>query len=683
MTTIALLASLLSLSLTSLIIWSNPQRFTNQVLAIVWLVQTAWLGCVYRAMKIGAMESLHDKSTTLEWWFRTNAIIVAFAPAAVWLLKHSIITDERNKAAAIHKTLLILLISIGSAGLCLLPSFIYSDSSGLLHRGAPYYAFACIGLIAYTACLVSAHKQMRLHSGIRRIELQFLVLNLGGGAIVFLTLNAIGNILHNRTFNRVSIVLILAASTLTACALLVHRVFNIKELFLQVSQRIWSSCILCGSIYIAWKTTSHAITEPFGLLISIAIFGPIAVWLDKQSRTWFDLAGERQLAKLRRSAIEIAQSELDRVSLTNRYKQLIRTRFNTHSVRFLSERGNLYQDEGLTLSKERSAFKSLCEIGWATPESLDRRRKNPELDDLKAFLHREKIGAILSIPRGSTRPSMLVAIRKRSDESPYTFREVEQLNNISELIDSIVTRSQLTIQAAMRARIEYLALMSRGLAHDLNNLITPITEYLLHNDAKHQPGTTEREIHDAAQRSIRFISDYVSEALTFSNRLQPRFERVRVQDICESVLTLVCDRATQRTVQLDLNCRYTQSIHADRVLIERMLVNIVSNAIDASSPHQTVLLSTFSLPGDRIQFEVSDNGCGIKAQNISRIFDPYFSTKSAEGEIRGFGIGLTIASNIVLLHDGYINVRSEPGLQTIVSVELPIDRPIASSYASN
>ena len=90
MTTVTLIAALFSLVLTLFVVWANPYRFSNQVFALVLLVQTAWLGCVYRAMQIGLSLTPQYSADELEWWIRTNAAVISFLPATMWLLKCAI-----------------------------------------------------------------------------------------------------------------------------------------------------------------------------------------------------------------------------------------------------------------------------------------------------------------------------------------------------------------------------------------------------------------------------------------------------------------------------------------------------------------------------------------------------------------------------------------------------------------
>jgi signal transduction histidine kinase len=84
-----------------------------------------------------------------------------------------------------------------------------------------------------------------------------------------------------------------------------------------------------------------------------------------------------------------------------------------------------------------------------------------------------------------------------------------------------------------------------------------------------------------------------------------------------------------------------------------------------------VTLHAAALPGGGARVEVADTGTGIPAENLPRIFEPYFTTKQFGEEIRGFGLGLAIAEKIAHLHRGQLRVSSTVGHGTTVSLELP------------
>ncbi|MBM3852446.1 MAG: ATP-binding protein, partial [Verrucomicrobia bacterium] len=166
-------------------------------------------------------------------------------------------------------------------------------------------------------------------------------------------------------------------------------------------------------------------------------------------------------------------------------------------------------------------------------------------------------------------------------------------------------------------------------------------------------------------------TDYLREALFFAERREPKLEPVDLALVFARVRDVTAERASRRRIAVALAQEFSHPLTADGVLLQRMLVNLVANAIDASSPGQTVMLAARPARAGWLRLEVSDQGCGIPTDLIDRIFDPYFTTKQFGEEVRGFGLGLTVSQKIVHLHRGTIGVRSQPGRGTIITVEIP------------
>lgn len=314
----------------------------------------------------------------------------------------------------------------------------------------------------------------------------------------------------------------------------------------------------------------------------------------------------------------------------------------------------------------------LVSSGWATPESLERQRPTPGRQELREFMATHQLGAIVSVPRGSPSPSLIVALGTRADQWPFTYPEIERLQNLAELVDNLLTRSQLAQQEAMRAKMEYLAMMSRGLAHDLKNLITPISSFLIYTEDRAAPGSAEAEVHASAKRSVDMMNAYVREALFFSQRLEPSLAPTDPGLLLNLVVQTSRDRAAQRRIALEANSLAAGTITADAVLLQRLLSNLVANAIDASPPGETVRLTCRTGRPGWITFEVTDQGSGIAPENFNRVFDPYFTTKQFGNEIRGFGLGLTICQKIAQLHQGTVSFATDRPKGALAIFEMPI-----------
>ncbi len=112
-----------------------------------------------------------------------------------------------------------------------------------------------------------------------------------------------------------------------------------------------------------------------------------------------------------------------------------------------------------------------------------------------------------------------------------------------------------------------------------------------------------------------------------------------------------------------------QAHYIDESKIGEVLVNLLSNAIHATSGGDKVILRTKLNPSkDRVIIEVQDTGRGIPAEFLEHIFDPFFSTKGTEGT----GLGLSISYGIIKKHKGTITVKSSSGTGTTFTIELPV-----------
>ncbi|MFM9092269.1 MAG: sensor histidine kinase [Verrucomicrobiota bacterium] len=407
--------------------------------------------------------------------------------------------------------------------------------------------------------------------------------------------------------------------------------------------------------------------------LSMFLCGSAIFWLDGRMRQWFGLDDSSRIRALRTEVLQVAMQGADTARLTAEFESLLAVRHEAPGAVILARSGEAYTGGGHTIRRDRVAITALREDGWITPESLQRRRPNPALEDLDALLRELGAGALVAVPRESPAPNLLVAIGVRRSEWPFTDPDVTRLLHTAELIDNILTRSRLTDQLALRARMEYLAMMSRGLAHDLKNLITPVSSYLVHTEGRAPAGSAEEEVHSAASRSIGVMTTYLREALFFSERLTPRYAPVEPAGLLQAARGLAGERAARRGVTIVARSTCTGTLEADTVLLQRLLVNLMNNAIDASARGGEVRLTAEGPVAGMITLRVIDRGCGMDEATRARIFDPYFTTKEFGEEVRGFGLGLTISQRIAHLHHGRITVESRPGAGTTLSVDLPVD----------
>jgi signal transduction histidine kinase len=180
-----------------------------------------------------------------------------------------------------------------------------------------------------------------------------------------------------------------------------------------------------------------------------------------------------------------------------------------------------------------------------------------------------------------------------------------------------------------------------------------------------------RQIGDGARRIERIIGD-----LKDFVRPGPRArEPFQLNDVATHAVRLLQHVIRKRTDQFRLDlAANVPLVRGDAQQIEQVIVNLVINALEALPERSAaVTVRTASdAETNMVSCEVEDDGVGIPAENLSRLGEPFFTTKSAHG---GTGLGIAIASSLVRLHNGRLRFSSEPGHGTRAIVEFPCFAP--------
>ncbi len=223
-----------------------------------------------------------------------------------------------------------------------------------------------------------------------------------------------------------------------------------------------------------------------------------------------------------------------------------------------------------------------------------------------------------------------------------------------------------------------------GIAHEFNNMLTPVltmTSLVMETMA---PDSRERQMLEVSARSARRAHDLVRRLRIFARGDPGRWQ---VHDAAD----LVRDAATAATAKVPAEIEIRTEIEdgigrvkADSAQIEAAVANLVANAVDAIGPKAgTVTVSLRRAraegagrrpppglaPGPHAVIAVTDSGEGMDAEVIERIFDPFFSTRDVG---QGTGLGLSIVQGVVATHGGTIQVDSQPGAGTTFLIFLPL-----------
>lgn len=163
------------------------------------------------------------------------------------------------------------------------------------------------------------------------------------------------------------------------------------------------------------------------------------------------------------------------------------------------------------------------------------------------------------------------------------------------------------------------------------------------------------------------VSRIVADLKTFSSIEQGREERI---DLNESIRTVcnVAGNRIQQKAELTLELSELPLLPCQPGRINDLLLAMLLNAVQAVGEHGVIRIAT-ALEGNQIRIDIADNGCGIPPEHLSRIYDPFFTTREVGA---GTGLGLTVCRDIVRAHGGSIDVESRVGEGTTFTVRFPL-----------
>jgi signal transduction histidine kinase len=270
----------------------------------------------------------------------------------------------------------------------------------------------------------------------------------------------------------------------------------------------------------------------------------------------------------------------------------------------------------------------------------------------------------------------LLLLGEKADDSPYTATDISLLSSLTQQLSLFINQIRLKNQILQAQESELLGRMSRGMAHDMNNLVTPV-QTLMQLIAEGIPVESLRdELLPLATRSIDTLREYIREALFFSENARADFKLGRLDMVLAEAVGIIGPRCEQKGIKVVLEAGMEALVEMDKSLIKRTVTNVLGNAVDASASGTEIRVELTTLEKvepDREWYRVRiiDQGEGIPADNLERIFTPYFTTKNRGDEQRGFGLGLSICRKVVQIHGGSLKLTSQPGKGTTVSIDLP------------
>ncbi len=272
----------------------------------------------------------------------------------------------------------------------------------------------------------------------------------------------------------------------------------------------------------------------------------------------------------------------------------------------------------------------------------------------------------------------VMAVKSYTNSVQYNEEHVELLSFVSDTIATAIKKKQAEnelIKAKKRLvrtqKLEAIATLAGGIAHDFNNTLSVTLGNINLAQMAAVSGTIKGYLDDAEQ-SVLQAKNLASKFVVFSSSSTVG---VKTHIDLKGFITVTLDQLKrEKKILSRLEVfELPPVIEADRDALNEALKNVVINASEAMDNKYPVKITARLYPKRKgmIVISIIDQGRGIKADDLEKIFDPYFSTKPKGGS-RGTGLGLSIAWAIVKNHQGNIQIRSTLGQGTCVDIILPI-----------
>ncbi|MEO8574311.1 MAG: ATP-binding protein [Pyrinomonadaceae bacterium] len=251
--------------------------------------------------------------------------------------------------------------------------------------------------------------------------------------------------------------------------------------------------------------------------------------------------------------------------------------------------------------------------------------------------------------------------------------EMGQLaQRFNEMTAELEKAKELEEQLRQAEKSAVIGRLGSAIAHEIRNPLNYINLTLDHLRSKFAPENPEKigtftKLISQIKSEVARINEQISDFLNYSRPANLNLRSVDARQVVEDSLRLVEAQASENDIRIAVvEYENVPKILADPEFLRSVFNNLFINAVQAMGNEGGNLSVKISPDGEFVSFEISDTGSGISEENLSKIFEPYFSTKET-----GTGLGLAIVQKIVDVHSGSIDVESKEGDGTKFTVRLP------------
>jgi signal transduction histidine kinase len=262
------------------------------------------------------------------------------------------------------------------------------------------------------------------------------------------------------------------------------------------------------------------------------------------------------------------------------------------------------------------------------------------------------------------------------------------------IFDDVTDRAELERRLVQSDKLSSIGLLAAGVAHEVNTPLAVISTYAQMLSKQLGEDDQKARMLDKISKQTFRASEIVNSLLNFSRTSTADLSPVQINRVIQETVSLLEHqfRKSSIEVRLKLDPR-VEAVNGNAGKLQQVFLNLFMNARDAMElmvesqtsgsqsplPPRSILEIATRMGENGIEVDVTDTGNGIAPEHLSRIYDPFFTTKSAK---KGTGLGLSVTYGIVQEHHGMIEAVSKPGEGTCFHLEFPpIATPVPTAAA--
>ena len=233
------------------------------------------------------------------------------------------------------------------------------------------------------------------------------------------------------------------------------------------------------------------------------------------------------------------------------------------------------------------------------------------------------------------------------------------------LAESLAALRKMQGKMVSEEKLSAVGRLSSAIAHEIRNPVAIISSSLETARQASEPGIRDEMFRIAIQEAAR-LEKLTADFLIYARGREPERRATNIRSLLGYVTGLFRERAAEAGIKIRLECRGEIEARLDDFQIQQALINLVSNAIEATPAGGKILVEAWLGEHDDLVLAVENEGSNIQPDVAERIFEPFFSTRR-----KGVGLGLAIVRNIVLSHQGQIDLAANEDGRVRFEVRIP------------